>query len=57
MYDLILLCCLIAVCLFCLFSKGFARWSWYYGMTDPQNNINPSINNLFWYVNKYDFNS
>ena len=48
---------ILLLLLFFLFSKGFARWSWYHGMIDPQNNIKPSINNLLWYIYKYDFPS
>ena len=55
MLKSILLFYFIIFCIFLLSSKGFARWSWYHGIIDPQNNIKPSINNLLWYINKYDY--
>ena len=38
-----------------LFSKGFTRWAWYCGMTDPQTNLIPNWSNLGWYIYNYDY--
>ena len=44
----------ILIITFFFLSKGFFRWAWYYGIKDPQNNITPTIDNLLWYILKYD---
>ena len=52
MLSLLLGCVVITVI---LFSKGFARWAWYGGITDPQTKLTPNLSNLGWYICKYDY--
>lgn len=48
---------IIMAVVFFLLSKGYCRWSWYYGQIDCENDLIPSYSNLGYYVNKYDLNS
>lgn len=52
MFVIILI--ILFLCILILSSAGIYRWCYYYGINDPQNNITPSIKNLFWYIKKYD---